>query len=982
MRRVKKKPGRDSHLRAIWSSLLITMFMLVLQSGCAQLQLPAIDPTGNSIFLPRPFSTRVLGHSETNPLRGPNTGRPPVISFPQTGSAVNPGFVNQPIQVAQNPFARPQSQFGAAAPIAQGSIPMGPAFRAPADAPPCDPREVTARRHVIPHPREPVTNAELGKIITTPARIVAPVGSEVVVLAGICGPDARFAINQPLEFMLSNDSVGQIIEVGGTDKKAYNRFIGPAARKFDGQYAWGRTGHKEKLLTRGTPTPVDDIQLLKGQTFLSLSSASPGTTYLTSVAPKAAAWDKRKQTTKIHWIDGTWAIPTPTTATSGTVHPMTTRVLSARGDEGVPDWKVKYTIVGGAPAEFAPAGSQTAEAVTGPDGMATVQIRQPSGQFNPGTTQVRVDVVRPRQYGEPELVVESGITAVTWSAPQITIRAIGPKTAKVNDPFNYRIEVSNPGDQVARGVVVSTRDLNGDVEYISSTPKPTEYGNQYQWNLGDIQPRSAPQIIDVQMKSEQLGNALLCFDVSSQTDGLQTEACAQTEIDTPCIGLDVNGPTDVIVGEEIDFNLLVSNLCNESLRDVVLEVTFDSGLQVPNQGRKIRYPIASLPYGQVEEVPLQFVATQPGRHCYYLSIGDADGNENQSKICVTARTADGGVGVDQGGQDGSSGGDVPIDNSQNPGGAGSGSTTDSSPVSLRFAGQQQIRDGAVGLVRAVVRNESDSPIEDIILTNRFSPSLNPVEVTASYPQGWLGSDLAFNIGTLQPGEEALVEIQFEGVQPDIDAFSEMSVTSRSGEISTTKRFDMSVAPAEQTNEPPIGIPQDGDAGGLVPEGPVNGAGREPVGQNTGGQPGDSLGAPSGEPPIGIPDDGGVTGRGLIIDVQTLDPSVNVGDEARIAFTIKNDRIGTDENVNISMLVPPSLKLVAYDDSQFDLALKDKTADETEFRFETRNQMRPGEEITFVAVVETVQAGTSTFEVQATSANSIGAITGSDTVFAQ
>ena len=72
----------------------------------------------------------------------------------------------------------------------------------------------------------------------TPARIVAPVGAEVVVLAGICGNDGYYAMNQPLEWILSNDSVGQFIEVGGiTTRPRLNNLIGPKAKKFDGQYA-------------------------------------------------------------------------------------------------------------------------------------------------------------------------------------------------------------------------------------------------------------------------------------------------------------------------------------------------------------------------------------------------------------------------------------------------------------------------------------------------------------------------------------------------------------------------------------------------------------------------------------------------------------------------------------------------------------------------------------------------------------------------
>ena len=209
----------------------------------------------------------------------------------------------------------------------------------------------------------------------SPSKIIAPVGSEVVVTAGLCGGDSYFVINQPLEWILSSDSAGQIIEVGGTEHPTFNRLVKPTSKKFDGNYAWGRTGLKYKLLTRGTPTPVDDIELDKGQAYISLSSESEGTSYLTCVAPKAQAWDKRRKSTIIHWIDALWSIPVPKSATAGTVTPLTTLVSRNTDNGGVEGWKVKYTIVGGAPAEFAPTGSQTVETTTNNDGQATVQLQ-------------------------------------------------------------------------------------------------------------------------------------------------------------------------------------------------------------------------------------------------------------------------------------------------------------------------------------------------------------------------------------------------------------------------------------------------------------------------------------------------------------------------------------------------------------------------------------------------------------------------------
>src|SRR5262249_43039551 len=48
----------------------------------------------------------------------------------------------------------------------------------------------------------------------TPARIVAPVNTEVIMAAGICDSKGYYVPRQPLEWMLAQDGVGQIVAVG------------------------------------------------------------------------------------------------------------------------------------------------------------------------------------------------------------------------------------------------------------------------------------------------------------------------------------------------------------------------------------------------------------------------------------------------------------------------------------------------------------------------------------------------------------------------------------------------------------------------------------------------------------------------------------------------------------------------------------------------------------------------------------------------
>jgi len=784
----------------------------------------------------------------------------------------------------------------------------------------------------------------------TPSRIVAPVGSEVVVLAGICGGDGFFVKNQPLEWMLSNNSVGELVEVGGMHHSKFNQLIPPTAKKFSGQYAWGRTGLKKVSLTRGTPTPVDDIELAKGQTFVSVSSASPGTSYVTAVAPKAEGWDKRRASTIIHWVDGRWSVPAPIRATAGTVAPLTTVVSSTDDGRGLKDWEVRYAIVGGAPAEFAPSGSKTAVAKTNNDGQATVQIRQPAGQFAPGTSQVRVDIVRPAVFGESELVVESGLTTVTWSAPALTIRAIGPRRAEFDEPFNYRVEVSNPGDQISRGVVVRTKNLDDGIEFISSNPKPTQYGRDFEWQLGDIAPGAAPRIIDIQLKSKKRGNIGMCFEVASQTDRLQTDACAETEIVLPCIGFNIDGPTRASVGDTIAFNFNLENQCNEPLENVRIKLSHDPGLVRPGKSNPTVFELNGeqgspfLQFGESSSDQISFNVQSPGTHCFEMEV---TANGVQPKIerrCVEVDA----VGSGAGGSSGS--------------GTGGQAGSNNSALQISVSQPQQVEVGQQTLIRTEITNNSNTPLERVTLVNRYSPSLKPIEVTDAYRDGnsTIGNDLFLNIGAIGPGQTATVEINYDTLDANPDARSEFSVTTPTGD---------SAAQSTSLRILPIGA--------LGGSGTGSGSSGDPNDPGFGRRNGNGIGIPQDT----APRNPGVSEGQLLVRAQTLNPNIQIGQTGKVSFSIKNNNTTeTMKNVNVRVLIPSSIRLGdIFSDSNIGV-VPTVPARPGQYEFRTIRELRAGESIDWVADVTGVTPGQALFEVNAKSDNSVGISRASDAVY--
>ena len=541
-------------------------------------------------------------------------------------------------------------------------------------------------------------------------------------------------------------------------------------------------------------------------------------------------------------------------------------------------------------------------------------------------------------------MVESGITCVTWSAPELTLRAIGPKRVGINEAFNYRIEVTNTGDQIARDVVVRTQDLSNDVSFVSSNPKPTQYGRDYEWKLGDISPNSGPRVVDVQLKSSAPGTQQICFGVSSEKDQLNTQACAETEVALACLGLVIDGPDTARVGDQATFNIQIVNQCEEALENVVLNVQYDPQLEpTDGLGRVIEAKIGKLDFGQSRTIPLSFNVRETGAPCFYLRVAADGGHTARAKQCVQVEQV----------------------------------TTPQISMQLDGGRLTEVGDKAA-TVRAKIVNTGSQALDSVILTNKFSDSLNPVDITRNFPHNWLGDELGISIGRLEPGQEAVVEIVYDALKPDGNAFSEFTVSTPAEKTATvTDRFNIRIE--DQGGGLPGGTNNDLNPNTPFPsQNATDNGGGSGIGSGSGVNPGNN----SGGAPIEIP----AGQAGLQVKVEALDRSVRVSERgaqnapnARVLITVTNNRDVPDQNVDILLRVPPGLWLYQFDPAPGNLQIRSNNEDYSQFLLERRNELRPGEELQFTAFVSGDLVGQGTFEVQAISDSTVGTVSDSATL---
>lgn len=847
------------------SSLWTTV--LLLGGGCQNLCIPRIDPYGEGIFLPPPNRTQ-LNPDGPSCFRGLNCfssasqpaatavapmmpGTPPV----PLGPAVGTGMFVQPPVYNPVPTAAPANPPTIMTPVTMQPMVTTPMLPPVTKSPPCENQCVIgscldlkkqAKQLGVPatNPYKLFHRGQRGELLVTPSKIVAPVGSEVLVLAGICGPDGYFVTNQPIEFNLSQDSVGQIIDYQGRPSKRIGSLLPAKATKSSGSYLTLTTARKAEQLKRGTPTNVDDIHVEKGQSWLSVSSASPGTSYVTAVAPQAEAWDKRLKSMEIQWVDALWTLPTPATATAGAKYPLITNIRQTQDGLGVGNWKVRYQIAGGAAAQFMPSGSQTAEVITGPNGNASVEIQQPSTEIGPGTTFVRVDVIRPSNNAAGFEVIESGVTSIRWAAPALTIRAIGPRTVAIATPFSYRLEITNPGDQLARETTVTLDGLPEGLTFVSSNPKPSEYGNRLAWTLGDVRPGSNPTVIDLQLKSDTaIGLARLCFDVASSVDQLQTRACAETQVVAPCLGVKIDGDRQGRVGDVSTFNLTFVNQCEEPLRNLTARVVLEgSGLEIVGKSGPVTFgPMATpLAFGESKSLQLVLRLREAGTHCFRVDVQADGGHTATIRRCISSN------------------------NVNQPG------------ITLQLASEGTALIGQEHRVVARVTNTGNVPLTGLRLRTANSTSLEPIGASL---QAFEENGLIFiPLETIVPGSSRDVTLGYQGIALDGNGFARFQIQSDQG--------------VEDLKEVAIRVIATGAPAGLTP--PTNPG----TGTNPGTTPGIGIPGTTGGQP---------TAPGMLaVQLTTNSPIARRQTSLDVEIAVSNQRTTSDQNVRILLQTPPGL----------------------------------------------------------------------------
>lgn len=676
-------------------------------NGCAQHRIPAIDPTGQHLF----SGTTTLAthdwlhkhHQQTVvPVGPPVVAGPAAVAPPVKPPCTPPVEAVPVIPVTPAPIVA----------IPQNPVPVVPVIPAA-----CGPQQmVLPGKSQSGGPICPTAGSYVGpELRVTPARLVAPVNTEVVLAAGITSPDGYYMTRQPLEWMLAQDGVGQIVAVGHESPHNASYVLRSSPQKIATNYVRAHTSTISQVLNRGTPTPTDDVYLHKGQSWISITSPTEGTSHVVVWAPKEFNWDRRKATATIFWVDAAWRFPASTAARAGQPQPLTTVITRSTG-EPINGWIVRYEVLDGPPAAFSRGGARIIETRTDVAGRAIAELYPAS--TDPGITTVGVQIIRPPTgRGDlPQMVVGQGTVGVQWTTPGLTVRAIGSSSVLADGAVAYRIELTNSGDQPTHNVALSYTPPTG-VTVLNSTPPAETFGQRLQWRLGDLPPGTL-SVVEVNCRAN-IAAAVHSSFVATSAEVPRAEDRVTTDVRINALAVKMIGPEAVDVGREAKFLIDVTNTGSTPLTNVAAKDIFDPGLShVGGEPSPIVRPIPEIAPGQTERFAITFVVTQSGRQFHRLEVTADGGHAAGARACVTGTTI----------------------------------VAAAPRLSVRVIGPPSRRAGEIAEYTLEVRNEGGSPVTNLLLSATWDPDLELIEASRGHEDDLARSTTRWKISQLASGE--------------------------------------------------------------------------------------------------------------------------------------------------------------------------------------------------------------------------------------
>ena len=214
---------------------------------------------------------------------------------------------------------------------------------------------------------------------------------------------------------------------------------------------------------------------------------------------------------------------------------------------------------------------------------------------------------------------------------QIIVEKIAPEEVQTNKPATITIRVKNTGNKTVRHILLH-ETLPQGAQFVSADANisPTPQGDLF-WPAFDLESQREKRF-DYSIVPSEEGD----FG-SVATVLLPIEATFKTKCSRPKLKVEVTAAESVELGENVSFDIVVTNVGTGSAYNVALLETIPEGLFHPN-GSVLDNKLGTLKAGESKRLPLTLKTVAQGQSVNKLSVSadDCEPEEVETIVNVTS----------------------------------------------------------------------------------------------------------------------------------------------------------------------------------------------------------------------------------------------------------------------------------------------------------------------------------------------------------
>jgi uncharacterized repeat protein (TIGR01451 family) len=313
------------------------------------------------------------------------------------------------------------------------------------------------------------------------------------------------------------------------------------------------------------------------------------------------------------------AVPTGNTSTSA--------VLLERGTEGqIPvaqahEYKIRVTNLTDLPLDDVIVTEQGSEdlaigaAEPAPAASEPGKLTWTLGRLEARETRIITVTATPQKPGSIQTRCEvfyraALLGSTTVYEPKLAIDRVSPTASLVGEPFDYQIEVRNPGTGPAKDVYIKGKLPEG-IETVEGL-------DEYRFNVGELD-AGAKRVYTVKVRGKSEGDFILRTAVQGAGDLTAETQPVALAVRRPLLAVEVKGPDKWVLDRSATYKIRVVNRGEGGVKDAVLVfdlpegLLFESASRGPTSGPKmVKWELGAIDAGAEKDIELKVKPTKSG----------------------------------------------------------------------------------------------------------------------------------------------------------------------------------------------------------------------------------------------------------------------------------------------------------------------------------------------------------------------------------